>query len=211
MLDGIGLWAEIRGAPLAVPGPMLLLDRDGILNVDTGYVGSSEQVQLLPGVIEALVNCNQMGVPVAIVTNQSGIARGMFGWDGFVAVQETIDLALNKAGGRMDAIFACGYHETGTGALAIADHPWRKPRPGMLNLALDIFNAQRDKSAMIGDKLSDMEAAAAAKLGLKYLAGHDASSVTSRGTVILPMANPAEAIRAFLSTLPQATARENAS
>jgi D-glycero-D-manno-heptose 1,7-bisphosphate phosphatase len=203
LLDGLGLWAEIRGAPLAVPGPMLLLDRDGVVNADIGYVGASDEVAILPGVAEALAACNHMGVPVAVVTNQSGIARGRFGWDGFAEVQRTIDLALGRAGAHIDAIFACAYHDIGAGALAIANHPWRKLRPGMLNLALDMFNARRDKSAMIGDKLSDMEAASAASLDLRFLVASDASPPALQGAGIVPFINPAEAIEAFLSTLPQ--------
>jgi D-glycero-D-manno-heptose 1,7-bisphosphate phosphatase len=203
LLDGIGLWAEIRGMPLAVPGPVLLLDRDGILNADIGYVGARHEAEILPGVAEALAACNLKGVPVAVVTNQSGIARGRFGWDGFIEVQQTIDLALSEAGAHVDAIFACAYHDIGEGDFAIADHPWRKPRPGMLNLALDIFNAQREKSAMIGDKLSDMEAAAAACLELKFLVGADTLPDAAQAAGIVPFISPAEAIFGFIDILPQ--------
>jgi D-glycero-D-manno-heptose 1,7-bisphosphate phosphatase len=145
-----------------------------------------------------------MGVPVAIVTNQSGIARGHFGWDGFHEVQRAIDLAISKAGGWVDGVFACAYHGSGEGTLAVPDHPWRKPRPGMLNLALDIFNGQRARSAMIGDKTSDMEAAAAANIQFKFLISADVSCTASGYSGIVSYANPAEAISAFLTELRRA-------
>src|SRR5262249_30082920 len=106
---------------------------------------------------------------VAIVTNQSGIARALYGWAGFVAVQATIDAALARAGTAVDAVLACAYHGEGKGAYAIPDHPWRKPRPGMIIEGLNRLNGVAAHSAMVGDKASDIAAAHAACLGRAVL------------------------------------------
>ena len=91
LLDGIGLWADVRCAMPAEPGPVLFVDRDGVLIEDRGYVGSAAQTQLYPDAPTAVAAARALGYRVAIVTNQSGIARGFYDWSGFAAVQEVID------------------------------------------------------------------------------------------------------------------------
>jgi D-glycero-D-manno-heptose 1,7-bisphosphate phosphatase len=196
LLDGIGIWAEFRRVALATCGPMLLLDRDGVVIHDAGYVGRRDAVRLCDGVGPAIARANRLDVPVAIVTNQSGIARGFYGWDGFVEVQDAIDSMLSKHGARIDAILACGYHEDGDNGLAVTNHPWRKPRPGMLNTALDVLNGDRTRSAMIGDQNSDMEAALAAGIQTSVLVTELGPTATEcRSSVAV---SPAEAIDRWL-------------
>ena len=113
----------------------------------------------------AVAAARALGYRVAIVTNQSGIARGFYDWTGFAAVQAVIDAALARAGTAVDAVLACAYHGKGHAPYALADHFWRKPNPGMILEALRRLNGIAARSVMVGDKPDDIAAARAARLG----------------------------------------------
>jgi D-glycero-D-manno-heptose 1,7-bisphosphate phosphatase len=164
LLDGVGLWADVRGESPPEPGPVLFLDRDGVLIEDRGYVGSAAETRLYPDAAAAVAAARARGYRVAIVTNQSGIARGHYDWAGFAAVQREIDAALGRAGTALDAVLACAYHADGARPYAVADHPWRKPQPGMILEGLRRLNGVAARSALVGDKASDIAAARAAGL-----------------------------------------------
>jgi len=85
-LNGDGIWVDIRQPASIAPRPVLFLDRDGVINRDTGYVGDPVDVELMPGAAQLIAYANRCGVPVAVITNQSGIARELFGWEDFAAV-----------------------------------------------------------------------------------------------------------------------------
>ena len=93
--------------------PGVLLDRDGTLIVDSGYVGSVDDVQFLPGALEAVAALNAAGLPVAVVTNQAGVARGFFELAAVEAVHAHIDAALAEVGGHVDQWLYCPYHPDG--------------------------------------------------------------------------------------------------
>jgi D-glycero-D-manno-heptose 1,7-bisphosphate phosphatase len=169
LLDGVGLWAEIRCERPAEAGPVLFLDRDGVLIEDRGYVGSAADARVYPDAAEAVAAARRLGYRVAIVTNQSGIARGLYDWAGFAAVQGVIDAALAGAGTAVDAVFACAYYGEGQARFAIADHFWRKPNPGMILEGLRRLNGIAARSAVVGDKPVDVAAARAAGLGFAML------------------------------------------
>jgi D-glycero-D-manno-heptose 1,7-bisphosphate phosphatase len=169
LLDGIGLWADVRCEMPAEAGPVLFVDRDGVLIEDRGYVGSAAQTQLYPDAPAAIAAARARGYRVAIVTNQSGIARGLYDWNGFAAVQEVIDAALARVGTAVDAVFACAYHREGGAPYAVADHFWRKPNPGMILEGLHRLHGIAARSVMVGDKAGDMAAARAAGLGRAVL------------------------------------------
>ena len=179
LLDGIGLWADIRCEMPAAAGPVLFVDRDGVLIEDRGYVGSAAQTQLYPDAPAAIAAARARGYRVAIVTNQSGIARGLYDWSGFAAVQEVIDAALARAGTAVDAVLACAYHGGGKAPYAVADHFWRKPNPGMILEGLHRLHGIAARSAMVGDKASDMAAARAAGLGKAVLVERSLSAASA--------------------------------
>lgn len=154
-----GLWLEVRRPLGDARCPALFLDRDGVINVDTGYVGRVEDVALTPWIAPVIRAANLGGCPVVVVTNQSGIARGYFGWDAFAAVQARIHAALAAAGAGIDMVLACAYHDSGRGALAVPDHPMRKPRPGMLLRAAEVAPIDLSRSILLGDRPSDVLAA----------------------------------------------------
>jgi D-glycero-D-manno-heptose 1,7-bisphosphate phosphatase len=175
LLDGVGLWADIRCERPAQPGAILFVDRDGVLIEDPGYVGRAADTHLYPDAADAVAAARALGYRVAIVTNQSGIGRGFYDWTGFAAVQAVIDAALARAGTAVDAVLACAYHGEGKGAYAVADHPWRKPRAGMILEGLHRLNGVAARSVMVGDKASDIAAARAAGLGQAVLVDHRGS------------------------------------
>ena len=158
-----GLWSEIAAGDFAGQ-PALFLDRDGVIVEDTHYLGRAQDVRMLAGAGEAIARCNKLGIAVIVVSNQSGIARGLYDWSGFAAVQGAVAGALAKAGARFDAVFACAHHADGKAPLNIADHPWRKPNPGMIVAAAERMQLDRARSWIAGDGASDLAAGRAAGL-----------------------------------------------
>ena len=158
-----GLWSEIAAGDFA-GRPALFLDRDGVIVEDTHYLGHAKDVQMRAGAGEAIARCNKLGIPLIVVSNQSGIARGLYDWSGFAAVQAAIESALAETGARLDAVFACAHHADGKPPLNVADHPWRKPNPGMIVAAAERMKLDLAHSWIAGDRASDLAAGRAAGL-----------------------------------------------
>jgi D-glycero-D-manno-heptose 1,7-bisphosphate phosphatase len=161
--DVSGLWSEVFAGDFA-GRPALFLDRDGVIVEDTHYLGRPEEMRMLAGAAGAIAQCNGLGVPVVLVSNQSGIARGLYDWKGFAAVQAALADALTQAGARLDAVFACAHHADGEAPFDIADHPWRKPNPGMIITAGELMKLDLARSWIVGDRASDIAAGLAARL-----------------------------------------------
>jgi D-glycero-D-manno-heptose 1,7-bisphosphate phosphatase len=198
-IDDIGLWCEL-GRPDRLSRPALFLDRDGVIVEDTNYLGRAEDMRVIEGVVASIARCNVLRIPVVVVTNQSGIARGLYDWDGFHGVQAAISRVLAAAGAHLDGVLACAYHADGLGPLQIADHPWRKPHPGMFLAAGTGLNLDLSRSWIVGDKASDLAGAAAAGLAGGTLVGADerecerASLLASPRFSVEAAAGPAAAI-----------------
>jgi D-glycero-D-manno-heptose 1,7-bisphosphate phosphatase len=161
-----GLWVQPLSDLTAFQGrPALFLDRDGTINVDTGYPDDPAGIALIPSILPVIRAARAAGMAVVIVTNQSGIARGLFGWDAFERVNRRVLDLLAAAGCRVDLVVACAYHEAGQGALQAADHPMRKPNPGMLLRAAQMAGLDMPGSLMVGDKPSDLAAGRRAGVG----------------------------------------------
>lgn len=160
-IDDPGLWCEIGEGDFA-GRPALFLDRDGVIVADSHYLGRGEHMRMLGGAARAVARCNALNIPVVLVTNQSGIARRYYDWDGFRAVQTALSAALAAAGAHLDAVLACAYHGDGFAPLRVADHPWRKPNPGMIIEAAKRMNLDLARSWIVGDKAGDLASAAAA-------------------------------------------------
>ena len=141
--------------------PAAFLDRDGVLNVDHGYVHRLEQLDLIPGAAEAVRLLNQAGFLTIVVTNQSGVARGYYGEDDVKRFNDEVRRQLAAAGARIDAFYYCPHHPQGTVARYALACDCRKPKPGLLDQAARDFAIDRARSFMIGDKDDDMKAAAA--------------------------------------------------
>lgn len=140
--------------------PAAFLDRDGVLIVDCGYPHRPDQLVLIPGAAEAVKRLNDAGYVVVIVTNQSGVARGLFSEETMHGFNALLVERLAEAGARIDAVYAAPHHaEAVDERYRHPDHPDRKPNPGMLLKAIAEHDLDPARSLMIGDQPSDMEAA----------------------------------------------------
>lgn len=138
--------------------PAVFLDRDGTLNEEVDYLGHPDQLVMIPGAAAAVAKLNARGIPVVVVTNQSGIGRGKYGWQDFAAVMSRMGALLALENARIDAVYASPHHEKGQGEYAVADHPDRKPNPGMFLKAAAEHELDLTGSWMVGDKAIDLEA-----------------------------------------------------
>ncbi len=152
--------------------PAVFLDRDGVLNVDHGYVHASSQVEWVSGAKQAVKFLNNSGFYVFVVTNQSGVARGLYSEEAIHALHEWMAGELAAEGAWIDDWRYCPHHPEGAVEAYRAAHAWRKPSPGMI---LDLFAnwpIDKDGSFLVGDNASDIEAAHAAGLpGYRFEGG----------------------------------------
>jgi D-glycero-D-manno-heptose 1,7-bisphosphate phosphatase len=172
-LDADGVWCEVS-ASCSQGGPALFLDRDGVVVEEVDYLHRSEDISICAGAAAVISAANANAIPVVLVTNQSGIGRGYYGWAEFRAVQEAIQSAIAQEGAHFDAVYACPHHRDGQGAFAHPDHPARKPNPGMLQRAAAALDIDMARSWLVGDRVGDIEAARRAGLAgaLHVLTGY---------------------------------------
>lgn len=156
----------------------LLLDRDGVLNVDEGYSYDPARLIWIPGAREAVKAANDAGVLVLVVTNQSGIGRGYYTEAQMHAFHAAMQTELAEVGAKVDAFYYCPFHEDAVETrYRIPDHEDRKPNPGMLLRAMRDFGVDPQWAVMIGDKTSDMEAAERAGVEGVWFRGGDLGEV----------------------------------
>jgi len=171
-----GIWVSGGGRRGPRPTPGLLLDRDGVLVREVNYLHRRQDVEIALGAVALLRWAAQTRLPVAVVTNQAGIARGKFGWDAFLEVQDEIVTRLGAEGVGVDLTIACPFHPEHTPGWGAAHADWRKPGPAMLKHAAELLNLDLGRSWMVGDNVSDAAAAKAAGLAgaMHVLTGHGA-------------------------------------
>jgi D,D-heptose 1,7-bisphosphate phosphatase len=150
------LVGETPSAPRPRPRPGILLDRDGTIIVDHGYVGSVDRVEFIDGAAEAIAKFNQAGVPVAVVTNQAGVARGFYGIDDVALVHQYIAKCLAERGAHVDMFAYCPYHPAGIVEAFTRTSEDRKPRPGMAKAAQAALNLDLTASWVVGDRQEDV-------------------------------------------------------
>ena len=150
----------------------LFLDRDGVINVDHGYVHRPDQVEFVPGIFDlARFWAKELCRPIVVVTNQSGIGRGYFDESAYADLTRWMCDRFAAEGAAIRRVYHCPYHPVhGIGAYR-ADHPWRKPNPGMILQAAADLDLDLGRSVILGDELSDIAAGAAAGIGLRILVG----------------------------------------
>jgi D-glycero-D-manno-heptose 1,7-bisphosphate phosphatase len=154
----------------------LFLDRDGVINVDRGYTHRPDQFEFVPGVFElARFWTNELRRLIVVVTNQSGIGRGYFDECAYEDLTRWMCARFEAEYTAIARVYHCPYHPLhGVGEYR-RDHPWRKPHPGMILRAVSDLGLDPAQSVILGDKMSDIEAGAAAGIGLRILvASHDA-------------------------------------
>jgi len=162
------------GPPPSTPSrPGILLDRDGTIIVDHGYVGSVDRVEFIEGAPEAIARFNRAGLPVAVVTNQAGVARGLYGVDDVARVHQRIAAHLAGYGARIDLFLYCPYHPAGIVEAFARTSEDRKPRPGMANAAASALNLDLAASWVVGDRPEDIGLAEAVGASAVYLGAGD--------------------------------------
>jgi D-sedoheptulose 7-phosphate isomerase/D-glycero-D-manno-heptose 1,7-bisphosphate phosphatase len=153
--------------------PGILLDRDGTMIVDHGYVGSVDRVEFIEGVPEAIARFNRASIPVAVVTNQSGVARGLYGIDDVTRVHQHIQAHLAGYGARIDLFLYCPYHPAGVVPAFARTSEDRKPGPGMASAAASALNLDLTASWVVGDRPEDIGLAKAVGASAVYLGTDD--------------------------------------
>ena len=203
MLLENGIWISRQSPHKSGNSAALFLDRDGVIIKDTHYISRPEDVVLEHGAVELLKWAHDIGLAIVVVTNQSGIARGMFDWTEFAAVEAGIARQLSAQGVHTDLTIACAFHEDHTPDFSEAEARWRKPGPAMLELGASMVSADLAASWMVGDRVSDIGAAANAGLtgAIHVQTGHGAKvsdaalALAREGFVVASVADPMAALQ----------------
>ena len=134
----------------------IFLDRDGTLNPDPGYISDPKDYELYDGVTEALAKLQKAGYLLILITNQSGISRGLITEEQLESVHAKLKKLLKNGGVELDAIYYCPHHPEHP-YKGVSDCNCRKPKPGLILQAVKDFNVDTEKSFMIGDRVSDIK------------------------------------------------------
>ncbi len=153
------------------------LDRDGVINIDHGYVSRREQFDWVAGVLPAAARLHRAGYALVVVTNQSGIGRGLYSEADFAALTDWMRAEFEAADAPLAGVYHCPHHPVdATGAHRVACD-CRKPAPGMLLRAARELDLDLSRSLMFGDRESDLQAAQAAGVQHRYLLATDGSGL----------------------------------
>lgn len=159
--------------PPAAPGQReaLLLDRDGVINTDRTYVARRADFEWRPGIFDLVAVAAHHRVPIVVVTNQTGIGRGLYSQEDFDRLTEWMCEVFAARGAPIARVYHCPYHPEAIVPSLRAAHPWRKPEPGMLLAAQRDLDLDLERSVMVGDQWSDIIAASRAGVGTAVLVG----------------------------------------
>ncbi len=173
----------------------VFLDRDGVLNHDHGYVGTLERFEWIAGSQQACLRFHQLGFKLVVVTNQSGVARGYYTRAQMEAVHRQLTADLAALGVPITAIMVCPHHPQFSGPCDC-----RKPQAGMLEQACQRWSLNPSRSVMVGDSLSDIQAAQAFNVGCKILV-QSGKAVCEQGQALADKVVPdLTAAAAFVAT-----------
>lgn len=149
------------------------LDRDGVINRDRAYVHQWNEFEFVPGAVDAMRRLREAGYALIVVTNQSGLARGMYTEAQYQTLTTHMREALAQAGAEVTAVYHCPHHPKGTVSDLAIECDCRKPQPGMILRAAQEHGLSLADSILVGDKPSDIEAARAAGVGKAYIVQSD--------------------------------------
>lgn len=143
----------------AIAVPALFLDRDGIINIDYGHVGTRDRFRFTDNIFSLVIAANALGYLVVVVTNQAGIGRGLYTLGEFKKLSDWMCQKCEDNGAKIDAVYFSPFHPTAGQGSYLLDEGTRKPKPGMIFEAVLDLNINLEKSVMVGDQISDMQAA----------------------------------------------------
>jgi D-glycero-D-manno-heptose 1,7-bisphosphate phosphatase len=155
------------------------LDRDGVINVDTGYVHRAEDFVFVPGTLQACQALAAAGWALVVVTNQSGIGRGLYAEADFLALTQWMRARFQEAGAPLAGVYFCPHHPDAAQAGFRVACDCRKPRPGMLLAAAAELALDLPASILFGDRCEDLAAAQAAGVQRRILLGKDGRALPS--------------------------------
>lgn len=147
----------------------LFLDRDGVVNVDHGYVYQSDKFEFINGVFNTCKTFYDAGYKIIVVTNQSGIGRGYYTESDFLALTQWMKTQFNNHNIEITDVYFCPHHPKKALPEYLKQCDCRKPAPGMLLQGIKEHNIDPKQSIMVGDKLSDMQAAQKAGITTRVL------------------------------------------
>ena len=186
----------VSASSLSGRRPAVFLDRDGVINenLDGTYVHEWAAFRFLPGTVEAIAALHRAGYPVVVVTNQAGIAHGHLSAASLEEIHGEMVSAIRAGGGDIAAVLHCPHHPR-------SGCDCRKPQPGMLRRAADTLSLDLSRSVLVGDHLTDLQAARAAGCGAILV-------LTGRGRAASPLlaADPGLATVPVYADLPAAVA-----
>ena len=177
--------------------PALFLDRDGVINVDLDYVSSCEEFEFIDGIFDLCRTARQLGYLIFVVTNQAGIGRGYYNEQDFLELTNWMCDVFRGEGVEISKVYYCPYHpEHGVGQYKL-DSPNRKPKPGMILEAIKEFGVDVNRSVLIGNNVTDVEAGIAAGVANNILFSNTNSHniSTYKDTIIV---NTLEQAKLFL-------------
>jgi D-glycero-D-manno-heptose 1,7-bisphosphate phosphatase len=154
-----------------MPRPAAFLDRDGVINVDHGYTYRIDDFEFVEGTLAAAARLHAMGYSLVVVTNQSGIGRGLYTVADFEALTDWMRAQFAAAGAPLAGVYWCPHHPTDAVGSYRCECRCRKPAPGMLLDAMRDLDLDPARCVMFGDKRSDLKAAAAAGVRERVLLG----------------------------------------
>ncbi|MBK3776634.1 D-glycero-beta-D-manno-heptose 1,7-bisphosphate 7-phosphatase [Azospirillum brasilense] len=152
-----------------MPHKALLLDRDGVVNVDHGYIGDRNRFTFMHGIFPLARHAADRGFRIAVITNQSGIARGYFSEAAFLELSAWMLEMFRSQGVELAGVFHCPYHKGGVVERYARDSFWRKPNPGMILEAAQRLDLDLSRSVFLGDQPTDMAAAQAAGVARRIM------------------------------------------
>lgn len=149
--------------------PALFLDRDGVINIDHGYVSTKEKFEFIDGIFDLCRQAKRLGYLICVITNQTGIGRGYYTEEDFLRLTDWMCSRFIKEGAPIDKVYFCPTHpEEGLDQYKI-ESSFRKPGPGMILQAARELNIDLSRSVLVGDKITDIQAGIAAHVGCNLL------------------------------------------
>jgi D-glycero-D-manno-heptose 1,7-bisphosphate phosphatase len=163
----------------------LFLDRDGVINVDIGYLHRKEDCVFLPGIFELVRRARRLGYDVFVVTNQAGIARGYYSEETFAEFTRWMLKRFEAEGAPITQVYCCPHHPTAGVGEYLKVCECRKPAPGMLLRAAQEHQVDLSASIFVGDAVTDMQAGFAAGIGTLCLLANSLPDGTPRGVTLI--------------------------